>query len=342
LIRIGIVGAGTNTREKHIPGFQALEGVELVSVCNRRRESSERVAAAFGLSAVYDNWWDLVAAPDTDAIVIGTWPNLHCPVTLAALEADKHVLCEARMAMNAHEARRMLAASNAKPNLVTQVVPSPMTLSVDKTIQRLIAGDFLGTILAIEIRANGNKFLDPDAPLSWRQDAELSGLNVMSLGIWYEAVMRWVGEASSVVAMGKTYIKMRCSPQSEELKSVRIPEHINVIAEMVCGAQLSMSISSVAGASGPNEVYLYGSKGTLRFRDGKLWGSQRDAPALKEISIPTEEQNGWRVEEEFINAIRGNEKVSLTTFKDGFKYMAFTDAVMQSIFERRTMQVLLH
>ena len=108
---------------------------------------------------------------------------------------------------------------------------------------------------------------------------------------------------------------------------------------MVCGAQLSMSISSVAGASGPNEVYLYGSKGTLRFRDGKLWGSQRDAPALKEISIPTEEQNGWRVEEEFINAIRGIEKVSLTTFKDGFKYMAFTDAVMQSMFERKTMQV---
>ena len=49
-IRIGIVGAGANTKEKHIPGFQALDGVEIVSVANRSRESGQRVADEYGIS----------------------------------------------------------------------------------------------------------------------------------------------------------------------------------------------------------------------------------------------------------------------------------------------------
>ena len=113
-IRIGIVGAGANTRLHHIPGFKAIEGVEVVSVCNRSRESSQRVADEFGIPKVYDRWTDLVEASDTNAICIGTWPYLHCPVTLASLEAGKHVLTEARMAMDASQAHAMKAASLVK------------------------------------------------------------------------------------------------------------------------------------------------------------------------------------------------------------------------------------
>ena len=100
-IKVGVVGAGNNTRVRHIPGLQAIDGVEIVSVCNRSRESSQRVADAFHIPKVYDDWRELVAASDTNAIVIGTWPYMHCEVTCAALEAGKHVMCEARMARNA-------------------------------------------------------------------------------------------------------------------------------------------------------------------------------------------------------------------------------------------------
>jgi len=208
-IRVGVVGAGGNTTKMHIPKLQAIPGVEIVSVSNRSRESSERVAQQFGIPTVYEHWWELIAAPDTNAIVIGTWPYLHCRTTVAALTADKHVLCEARMAMNASEAIEMLDAAQANPHLVAQIVPSPFTLGVDKTIQRLIAEGFLGDILAIDIRAGGGAFLDPDAPLHWRQNMDLSGFNVMTMGIWYEALLRWVGEATQVTAMGKTFVKLR-------------------------------------------------------------------------------------------------------------------------------------
>ncbi len=302
-IRVGIVGAGANTTSKHIPGLQAIEGVQVVSVCNRSRASSERVAREFGIPTVYDNWLELVNAPDTNAIVIGTWPYMHCRVTLAALAADKHVMCEARMAMNAAEAHRMRDAARAKPYLVTQIVPSPMTLRVDRTIQRLLAEGYLGDVLAVEVRAGGT-VLDPDAPLHWRHDFDLSGFNTMSMGIWYEAVMRWVGEATRVTAMGKTYVKMHKAANGR-LKAVRIPEHIDVVADMACGAQLHMQISSVTGLAGGPEVFLFGSQGTLRFADNHLFGGHKGDSQLQEIPIPPEEAGGWRVEEEFVNAIRG-------------------------------------
>lgn len=337
VIRVGVVGAGANTVEKHIPNLQAIEGVEIVSVCNRTRESSERVAKQFHIPKVYDNWRELVDAPDTNAIVIGTWPYMHCPVTLAALQANKHVMTEARMAMNLREARQMLEAAKMRPHLVVQVVPSPFTLRVDNTIKRLIAEGYLGDILAIEVRAGGT-FIDRDSPLHWRQDFDLSGFNTMTLGIWYEAVMRWVGEAKRVTALGKTFVPMR-RDASGNLKAVRIPDHLEVVAEMACGAIAHFQISAITGLAGGPEAWLFGSEGTLRLADGRLFGGRRGDSALTEIPVPPEEEGKWRVEEEFVNAIRGKEKIQLTTFEDGVKYMEFTEAAIRSMAEGRTVAI---
>jgi predicted dehydrogenase len=328
-IRVGIIGAGANTTSKHIPNLQAIAGVEIVAVCNRSRASGERVAAQFQIPQVYESRLALINAPDIDAIAIGTWPYMHCRLTLAALTANKHVLCEARMAMNAAEAHLMLDAARAKPHLVAQIVPSPFTLRVDKTIQRLLAAGYLGELLAVEVRAGGS-FLDKEAALHWRNDFDLSGYNIMTLGIWYEALLRWVGAATRVVAMGKTYVKVR---KNEEglLRPVRIPEHIDVTGELACGAQLHLQVSAVAGLLGGPEAYLFGSEGTLRFSDNRLFGGKKGDKALAEISIPASEAGSWRVEEEFVNAMRGQEEVTHTHFADGVKYMEFTEAVTRSM-----------
>lgn len=333
-IRVGVVGAGANTTQMHIPKLQAIPGVEIVSVCNRSRASSARVAEQFHIPTIYEHWWELVAAPDTDAIVIGTWPYMHARLTLAALAADKHVLCEARMAINASEAQTMLVASQAKPHLVAQIVPSPFTLRVDKTVKRMIAEGFLGDILAIEARA-GNTFVNLHAPIHWRQDIELSGLNVMSMGIWYEALLRWVGEATRVIALGKTVVKLRRDAATGTMKAVQVPDYINILADMACGAQLKLTVSAVTGLAGTDGVYLFGSQGTLYFSAGQLYYGQRGDASLQEIDIPPHEAGGWRVEEEFVGAIRGQEPVTHTTFTDGVKYMNFTEAVARSMAEGR-------
>ena len=66
-----------------------------------------------------------VAAP-VDIIWIGTPPYMHSAVTVSALEAGKHVFCQARMAMDLVEAEEMLATSKRYPELVTMLCPPPM------------------------------------------------------------------------------------------------------------------------------------------------------------------------------------------------------------------------
>jgi len=338
-IRVGIVGAGGNTVARHIPGLLARDDVEIVGVCNRSRESSERVAGEHGIARVYDRWTDLVAAPDIDAVVIGTWPYLHCRVTVAALDTGKHVLCEARMAMNASEARAMLDASLRHPELIAHLVPAPMSLHADETIRRLLADGYAGRILAVEVR-DGDTFLDAGAPLHWRQDHALSGVNVMSLGIWYETVMRWIGEATRVTAMGRTFTTMRRDAGGRP-SAVRIPDHVDVLAEMACGAQASFRISRVTGFAPSPGAYLFGDEGTLHFADGRLFGGRKGDPTMVSIPLPTPPEAGWRVEEEFVNAIRGIEPVTRTTFEDGVRYMEFTEAVARSMTEGRSISLPL-
>ena len=339
-IRVGIIGAGGNTTSRHIPGLQAIDGVEIVGVCNRSLESSQRVADQFGIPKTYGNWQDAIADADTNAIVIGTWPYMHCRATIATLEAGKHVMCEARMAMNAREAHKMRAVSRQNTHLIAQIVPSPMTLRADNTIKRLIADGYIGDVLAVEARAGG-AFLDSEAPLQWRQDFDFSGLNIMSMGIWYEALIRWVGEATRIMAMGKTFVKMR--PDADGvMRSVRIPEHIDVVGDLECGAQLHIQVSNVAGLAGAPEVYVFGSNGTLRFSGNSLYGGQKGDSELTEIDIPDSEAGAWRVEEEFVNAIRGKEVITHSDFETGVKYMEFTEAVTLSMQSGTAIALPLH
>src|SRR5206468_12833088 len=90
-----------------------------------------------------------------------------------------------------------------------------------------------------------------------------------------------------------------------------------------------------------NMVGFSGTGGYLRLEaDAKrLSGARRGERELREIPIPAERRVGWRVEEEFVNAVRGREKVSHTTFEDGVRYMEFTDAVANRLAERRTVEV---
>ena len=142
------------------------------------------------------------------------------------------------------------------------------------------------------------------------------------------------------MAMGKTFVTMR-RDEAGIMRAVRIPEHLDVIADMACAAQAHFQHSSATGLAGTNEMILSGSDGTLRFADGRLSGGRHGDSTLREIDIPPEEAGGWRVEAEFINAIRGVEPVTHTTFEDGVKYMDFVEAVSRSMLEGRAIALPL-
>jgi predicted dehydrogenase len=339
-IRVGVVGAGGNTRKHHIPKLQAQKGVEVVAVANRTRGSGSRVAKEFGIPEVADHWQQIVEDPQIDAVCIGTWPYLHAPVSIAALEAGKHVLTEARMAMNALEAQAMLACSREHPGQVAQVVPAPHTLALDQTIVDLIGEGYVGDVIQVDARIKaGPDFPQWDSPLHWRQEREFSGNNIMSMGIWYEAIMRWVGPAATVCAVGQAVVRHRRDGDGRRV-AMTIPDHVDVTGRLEQGGQLRLCVSGVVGHTpAPDEVYIYGTEGTLRVGPGDVGGSafglygarRRGKQGISALRVPARKRGAWRVEEEFVNAIRGKEAVRLTDFATGVRYMEWTDAVTRSL-----------
>src|ERR1700747_1611133 len=119
-LRIGIVGAGNIVKTRHLSALKKNPEVDIVAVSNSTYESSEKFCKENCPSATpMANWADLLALPDLDIIWIGTPPYMHSAVTISALEAGKHVFCQARMSMDLAEDEEKTEGSQDSPELVT-------------------------------------------------------------------------------------------------------------------------------------------------------------------------------------------------------------------------------
>lgn len=343
-IRIGIVGAGNNTRNRHIPGFRAIDGVELAGVVNSTPKSTQRAAAEFAIPRTFDSWQQLVACDDIDAVMIGTWPYLHCEITCAALDAGKHVLCEARMAMDASEARQMLEASERHPELTKQIVPSPFGLPQHEYVMQLLADGFLGELRELVVVAATDLWGDRSQPLHWRQDREFSGLNVLSLGILHEAAMRWTPPTQRVFAQSSLFETERPASKRSPNTNADVPDSLQVVTRLEGGVAGLYHCSGITRFGPGNQIHLYGSEGTIKLLlspEEKLLIGKAGEDTLREAEIPEGQRGGWRVEAEFIGAIRGEESIRFTDFVTGLRYMEFTEAVHISAIESRPIDLPL-
>ncbi len=329
-IRIGLVGAGANTRLRHLPGFRAIEGVEVVAVANRTLRSAQAVAAEFAIPRVHSHWQAVVDDSGIDAVCIGTWPNLHAEVTCAALRAGKHVLCEARMAASVVEARQMLRTLQVTAK-VGMLVPSPFGMKGDVVVREWVA-ERLGQVREIYVRALTSGMADPTTPLHWRQRAELSGVNVLVLGILNETVARWFGRTESVAAQTALFTPRRVDAETGFAQDVDVPDSVVVVARMSSGAQCLYHVSGQAHHGGPMRIEAFGTGGTIVYNlaDDTIQAAGASEAALVPLPIPEDKAQGWRVEADFIDAIRDRRPVTMTSFVDGLKYMCFTEAVHRS------------
>src|SRR6476646_3738537 len=125
-LRIGIIGAGAIVRDRHLPGLNKHPEVEIVAVSNSTYESAEKFCQENAPHATpMANWADLLGLPDLDIVWIGTPPYMHSAVTVAALEAGKHVCRQARMANDLAGAKERVATSKELAALVTMLWPPP-------------------------------------------------------------------------------------------------------------------------------------------------------------------------------------------------------------------------
>ncbi len=330
-LRIGIIGAGKITRERHIPGFKAIPGVRIVCVCNQHRETAAKVAREFDIPRIHGTWEHVIEDKEVNAILIGAWPYLHCPVTLAAFDADKHVLTQARMAMNAREAQRMYDRSKECEHLAAMIVPSPYGLTGDPYVRSLIESGFLGTLREVHVHGMTSDLADPKAPLGWRQMTKYSGFNMLTLGILHESALRWTPPVNRVFAYASKMVPVRIDAEAGKPARVGTPDSVQVLTTHEGGACGTYRLSGVIWHDTRMEIGLYGSDGTLIYdlKRDEIRGGKRGAP-LEVMPIPDGLRGGWQVEADFVAAVRGERPVSYTNFATGVRYMQFTEAVARS------------
>ena len=320
IIRIGIIGAGAITRSRHIPGFRAIPGVQIAGVCNRFRESSARVAREYDIPRIYGGWEQLIEDESIDAVVIATWPYLHCAATLAALGAGKHVLTQSRMAMNAREAQRMLDKSRERPDLAAMVAPSPYGLTGDAFVRQMIAEGYLGPLRELHVDGLKSDLADPRTPIGWRQQTRYSGFNMLTLGILHETALRWTAPPHLVFAQTSRIIPARKNPEKGGQPSkVGTSDSVQVITAQTDGSRGVYRLSGVTWHGPGLSISLYGADGAIVYdltRD-EIRCARRKDPDLKPMPIPDALRGGWSVESDFIAAIRGERPVTHTTFEDG-------------------------
>ena len=120
-VRVGFIGCGGIANGKHFPGMAQQEGVDMCAFCDLILERAEKAAKEYGTpdAKVYTDYHELLADPTIDAVHVLT-PNVaHCEITVAALEAGKHVLCEKPMAATPADAKKMLEARDRTGKMLT-------------------------------------------------------------------------------------------------------------------------------------------------------------------------------------------------------------------------------
>ena len=329
-IRLGFIGAGGICEQRHLPNLSQTPGVELVAVCNRSPESSRRVQEKWGFARTADDWRQIIEASDIDAVFIGTWPYRHCELSLAALAANKHAFCQARMCMDWAEARQMVAAADSHPGQVTMVCPSPFRVRWERTIRELLASKRFGRLLSVTVSSMTSANCEPQQ-ISWRERRELSGLNILQVGIYAETLNAWCGDYVSLTATTATPLqKFDANGRPVE---ILIPQIVAITGTLEGGVLSTEFHSGLAVGYERAEILLCGSAATCRV---DLLAQQVElfTASSKAGEVIDSVGDEWHVEAEFLAAVRAARRGETWNVRPNFveaeRYMRKMQAIHES------------
>lgn len=335
LVRIGFIGAGAICRGRHLPGLEAIEGVEVVAVANRSRESSQKVADQFNIPYVEDDWHELIKRDDLDAVFIGTWPNMHKELSIAVLEAGKHCLCQARMSTDLASAKQMYAAAQAHPELVNMICPCPWHL--EHYLRDMVAAGEAGRITSVELISVGGGGLNRDL-VSWRERRDLSGKQTMAMGILAETLNALVGPYELLSAQTSIPIDTKKGDGGQQVK-IEVPQVVTISGRLESGALIVEHHSGLAvdESSGGIRLTIHGLKGTIWYDFDDTIKFAGPGEPLKKVDVPESKRTNWTVEQDFVNAVRAARagkpapaRPVRPDFEEGLLYMRKVEAVHES------------
>ena len=120
-VKVGIIGCGGIANGKHMPSLKQVAGVEMVAFCDLIIERAEKAARDFGVpgAKVYTDYKELLADESIEVVHVLTPNRSHADISIDALYAGKHVMCEKPMAKTADDAKRMVEAAKATGKKLT-------------------------------------------------------------------------------------------------------------------------------------------------------------------------------------------------------------------------------
>ncbi len=161
-LRIGIIGCGGIANGKHMPSIKAVDRADMVAFCDLIPERAEKAAKEYGTpdAKVYTDYQELLKDPTIDVVHVLTPNRSHAQLTIDALHAGKHVMCEKPMAKTAEDARRMVQAAKETGKKLTigyQHRHKPESRFLKSVIERGDLGDiYYAKALAIRRRGTPN------------------------------------------------------------------------------------------------------------------------------------------------------------------------------------------
>ena len=182
-ITLGFIGLGVQGRGL-MNGFLQREGAQVVAVCdvdaNRREEGRQRVDTHYGKQTaggafkgclVFEDFRELLARPDIDAVVIATPDHWHALMTIAAAAAGKDIYCEKPLSKSVHESRAMVRAVR-KHQRMLQVGSMQRSMREFRVACELVRNGVLGKIDRVEVTVGG-----PAVPCDLPEESSEPGLN---------------------------------------------------------------------------------------------------------------------------------------------------------------------
>lgn len=205
MTEVAVVGCGYAGRA-HLDAYRAMPRVRVAAVCDTDAERAERATAEIdGGAATYTDVAALLHEVRVDVVSVCVPPVAHRDVTVAALRARAHVLCEKPLAMNAREVQEMYDAADSAGRQLAAIFNMRWTPEV-KRLRELVAGGAVGRVVSSRAWAFG-----PEIPwwgIHWHRAISGGGF-VASTAVHVLDAALWVaGYPSAPTAVTATYAQL--------------------------------------------------------------------------------------------------------------------------------------
>ncbi|WP_019240219.1 MULTISPECIES: Gfo/Idh/MocA family protein [Bacillus] len=259
-INVGIVGCGSIAQHRHLPEYDANQLVQIMAVCDPNEERAIMVGQKYG-AKYYTNYHCLLENQDIDAVSICTPNFLHAEISIAALRAGKHVLCEKPIATSVEEAERMIEAANqTKKKLM--IAHNQRFVRSHKLAKNMIETGKIGKIYSFRTTFGhrGPESWSVDGSNSWFFSKEKACLGSLGdLGVHKADLIRFLlnEEIVEAAAFVDTKAKENCS----------VDDNAVCILRTESGIIGTLCSSWTYVGEEDNSTIIYGQKGIMRLED---------------------------------------------------------------------------